>query len=375
MQWTSSKRPLFKAPAVGSLGMVCCNHPIASAAGVEVFSLGGNAIDAAVASLFCLSVVEPMMVGIAGGGITNIRLADGRVCSIDNYSTSPAASSDSLYTPLVSPIPARADARYLQTVNDESNIGLLAVGVPGTLKAWCHILREFGSMPLAQVMGAAIRHAEAGFPASQYLCEIIADNQALLARFPASAAVFLPTGRPPRKGELIVQADLAASYRTIAAEGESALYGGAIGARLAEYMAAEGGLITLADLQNYSLKSRYLGPLEGCPTLGTCKSPSPSSSDLVPGRTWTITHLTIRAVESNVEDRGYRIVGACPCSAGGIHLIEMLNILESVSHAHHVMYPFALRRVLLSIYLPTYLPTYLPISPSAWNKCGLCSMM
>jgi gamma-glutamyltranspeptidase/glutathione hydrolase len=75
-----------------------------------------------VASLFCLSVVEPMMVGACGGGIANIRLADGTIVSIDNYSTSPAASSDTLYTPAVVPTPPRADA----------GIGLLAVGVPGT---------------------------------------------------------------------------------------------------------------------------------------------------------------------------------------------------------------------------------------------------
>ena len=94
-------------PATASRGMVCTNHPIASAAGVEMFAVGGNAVDAAVASLFCLSVVEPMMVGICGGGIANIHLADGTVVSIDNYSTSPLASSPTLYTPAVTPTPPR----------------------------------------------------------------------------------------------------------------------------------------------------------------------------------------------------------------------------------------------------------------------------
>ena len=168
MQWADGKRepPLFKQPATASRGMVCTNHPIASAAGVEMFAVGGNAVDAAVASLFCLSVVEPMMVGICGGGIANIHLADGTVVSIDNYSTSPLASSPTLYTPAVTPTPPRADPGYLSTVGDASNTGLLAVGVPGTLKAWCHILERYGTLSLPTVMAPAIRHAANGFGAS-----------------------------------------------------------------------------------------------------------------------------------------------------------------------------------------------------------------
>ena len=288
----------FKEPATGSRGMVCTNHPVASAAGAEMLALGGNAIDAAVASLFALSVVEPMMVGILGGGIANLRLADGTVCSIDNYSTSPGASTDTLYTPLVVPTPPRADPDYLKTVDDASAVGLLAVGVPGTLKAWCHILHEFGSglLSLATIMDPAIRRAEHGFPASEYLVNIIQAKQASLATFPATAAVFLPGGSVPKRGELIIQRDLAESYRTIAAEGPDALYGGRLGVAMAAYMRREGGLITLEDLRQYSIRQRYLGPWQDCPTRGTY--------------------------------RGYHIIGATPCSAGGVHLIEILNILE-----------------------------------------------
>ena len=88
-----------KRPATGKRGMVVTNHPLASAAGAEMLAAGGNAIDAAVAALFALTVVEPMMVGILGGGITHIRLADGRHVVIDNQSMAPLGTSETTYTP------------------------------------------------------------------------------------------------------------------------------------------------------------------------------------------------------------------------------------------------------------------------------------
>ena len=88
-----------KHPAVGKRGMVITNHPLASAAGAEMLAAGGNAIDAAIAAFFTLSVVEPMMVGILGGGMAHIRLADGTHTIIDNQSTAPAATGPTTYTP------------------------------------------------------------------------------------------------------------------------------------------------------------------------------------------------------------------------------------------------------------------------------------
>eukprot|EP01044_Picomonas_judraskeda_P012476 COSAG03_NODE_1787_length_3522_cov_7.939819_4_plen_204_part_00 len=198
--------------------------------------------------------------GICGGGIANIHLADGTVVSIDNYSTSPRASTPTLYTPAVVPTPPRADPGYLATVDDASSTGLLAVGVPGTLKAWCHILANYGTLPLTTVMAPAIRHATNGFGASEYLATIIKSSANLINRFPATAAVFMPSGAPPSPGDPIVQSDLAASYTIIAEEGADALYGGVLGEKLANYMAAEGGLITLDDLKEYAIAERYVGP-------------------------------------------------------------------------------------------------------------------
>src|SRR5437899_5613749 len=88
-----------KLPATGSRGMVVTNHPLASAAGAEMLAAGGNAIDAAIAALFALTVVEPMMVGILGGGMAHVRLADGRHVVIDGQSTAPLATGPTTYTP------------------------------------------------------------------------------------------------------------------------------------------------------------------------------------------------------------------------------------------------------------------------------------
>src|SRR5262249_41898116 len=103
MSWQSRAGTLFeteKRPAHGSRGMVVTNHPLASAAGADMLAGGGNAVDAAIAALFTLSVVEPMMVGPFGAGHTVLRLADGALTVIDNYTTAPAAARPDLYRPV-----------------------------------------------------------------------------------------------------------------------------------------------------------------------------------------------------------------------------------------------------------------------------------
>jgi gamma-glutamyltranspeptidase/glutathione hydrolase len=273
-----------KRPVQAARGMVVTNHPLASAAGAEVLAGGGNAVDAAVAALFALTVVEPMMVGIFGAGHAHLLLADGRHTALDGYTTAPAAARPDMYRPLSDSWPD-----YLEAVDRENSVGLRSVGVPGTLAGWCEMLARFGTLDLDVVMAPAIRHAERGFRVTGYLGECLAETAADLARFPATARVFMPDGRPLRRGERLVQADYAATLRAIAAEGPSVLYGGALGARVAEHMAREGGLITLADLAGYRT-------LERTPVRG--------------------------------RYRGFEIAGCPPPTGGGIHLIQILNMLE-----------------------------------------------
>jgi gamma-glutamyltranspeptidase/glutathione hydrolase len=273
-----------KRPVHAARGMVVTNHPLASAAGAEMLAAGGNAVDAAVAALFALTVVEPMMVGIFGAGHAQLLLADGRHTVIDGYTTAPAAARPDMYRPVSDTWPD-----YMETAGQENSVGLRAVGVPGTLAGWCEMLARFGTLDLDAVTAPAIRHAERGFRVTGYLGECLVEAAHDLARFPASASVFLPGGAPLRRGERLVQADYAATLRAIAAGGPSVLYGGALGARVAEHMAREGGLITLPDLVGYRT-------VERAPVRGTY--------------------------------RGYDVAGCPPPTGGGIHLIQILNLLE-----------------------------------------------
>jgi gamma-glutamyltranspeptidase/glutathione hydrolase len=273
-----------KRPAVASRGMVVANHPLGAAAGAEMLAAGGNAVDAAIATLFALTVVEPMMVGIFGAGMTHLRLADGRHLVIDNYTVAPAASRADMYRPVSDTWPD-----YLRAEGDVNVIGPLAVGVPGTLKGWCEALGRFGRLDLETVMLPAIRHAERGFRATPYLVEAVTETAADLARFPATARTFLPGGAPLRTGELVVQGDYAVTLRLIAAKGPDVLYGGELGATIADYILRTGGILTTDDLARYQT-------VERAPIRGTY--------------------------------RGYEIAGPPPPTAGGLHLVEMLNVLE-----------------------------------------------
>jgi gamma-glutamyltranspeptidase/glutathione hydrolase len=273
-----------KKPATGSRGMVVTNHPLASAAGAQTLLAGGNAIDAAVASLFALTVAEPMMVGILGGGLSHIRLADGRHVVIDNLSTAPGKVAADMYDCLSDEIGKQRDTRDRENV-----VGAKAVAVPGALKGWCEALARFGTLPLADVLQPAIGLAERGFVVTPYLSNCITDNAADLARDPGLAAMLLPGGQPLQPGMRLVQTDYAASLKLIAAEGPGALYGGKLGRALTDYMANNGGLIDQADLANYRIELRE--PIRG-------------------------------------SYRGYEIIGPPPPSSSGVHIAQMLNILE-----------------------------------------------
>src|SRR6202453_4519479 len=150
-----------KQPASGSRGMVVSNHPLAAAAGGEMLAAGGSAIDAAIATLFALTVGETMMVGIIGGGMAHIRLADGSHRFIDGQSTVPLVVRPDTYRSK----PGSAHDVF-DTIDDENLSGVRAVATPGSLKAWCETLRRFGTMALADVMQPAIRHASRGYAAT-----------------------------------------------------------------------------------------------------------------------------------------------------------------------------------------------------------------
>ncbi|MCZ6895710.1 MAG: gamma-glutamyltransferase, partial [Gammaproteobacteria bacterium] len=243
--WGSSFT-LDKQPAVGSRGMIVTNHPLGSAAGMEMFAAGGNAIDAAIAALFALTVVEPMMVGIFGAGMSNVRLASGEYQFINNYSVAPAAATPDMYKTLSDTWPD------YQKVRDGTNdVGPLAVGVAGSLKGWCETLERCGTFSLDDVLQPAIRYAEHGFRATGYLSEIIHAVADSMLRYPETAKTFMPDGQAVREGDVIVQAEYAATLQQLARQGPDLLYTGELGARAVDYLQANGGLVTREDLANY----------------------------------------------------------------------------------------------------------------------------
>jgi gamma-glutamyltranspeptidase/glutathione hydrolase len=274
----------FKQEAVGSRGMVVTNHPLGSAAGIEMLAMGGNAIDAAIAAVFALSVVEPMMVGPMGGGYINLTKGGGDSVCIDNYTLAPSAATPDMYQPVSDSWPD-----YLLTKGRESQLGHKAVGTPGNLKAWDEVHAAHGVLDWATIIGPAIRYARSGFRATEYLCRLANDHAADIALFSATAEIFQPKGRTVSPGDLIVRGDYAETLEAIAAERSGVIYGGAIGQIVADDMAANGGLITLDDLVDYST-------IHNDPVTGTY--------------------------------RGHQISGPPPGNSGITLIIEMLNILE-----------------------------------------------
>jgi gamma-glutamyltranspeptidase / glutathione hydrolase len=285
--WRNRTEATFECerqPARGSRGMVVSNHPLASSAGAEMLAAGGNAIDAAIATLFTLTVVEPMMVGIIGGGMAHIRLADGSHRFIDGQSTVPRAVKPDTYRSRPGSAP-----HVFDTVDDENLTGPKAVAVPGSLKAWCETLQRFGTMSLADVLQPAIKHASRGFAATPYLHECISECAHEMRKDKAISAVYLPKGEPLKPGERVLQAEYAETLRHIAQHGEAALYHGPLGDILGDYMKAQGGFIAREDLTTYK----------------------------------TVERAPIRA-----DYRGWEILGPPPPAASGVHIAEMLNILE-----------------------------------------------
>jgi gamma-glutamyltranspeptidase/glutathione hydrolase len=273
-----------KRPASGSRGAVASNHPMASAAGAQVLLDGGNAVDAAIATLFALTVVEPMMVGILGGGTCHLRTADGRHEIIDGLSTAPAAATPDMYRPDPAfPPEDRA------TIGKQNQVGPLAVAVPAALRAWAFTLERHGSWSLADVMQPAIQLAAQGFRVTTYLSDCTGDAVADLSRDPELAALLLPGGRAVPAGTKFVQPAYAETLRAIAKEGPGLLHGGALGSIVVDALAKDGGILSLADLKTSAPKLRE----------------------------------TIAC-----DYRGHVIHAPPPPSSAGVHMAQMLNILE-----------------------------------------------
>jgi gamma-glutamyltranspeptidase/glutathione hydrolase len=257
--------------------MVVAGHPLASEIGRDVLRAGGNAVDAAVAVGFALAVVHPEAGNIGGGGFMVIRTADGQARSLDYRETAPGGASRDMYL----------DANGEPT--EASVTGHLSAGVPGSPAGLIEAHRALGRLPFDSVILPAIRLAREGFEVDEYRSESIRSDSSRLAMFPASAASFLPRGRPPEPGTRLVQADLAATLEAIRREGAAGFYQGRVADLIVAEMGRGGGLITHADLAAY--RAIWREP------------------------------VTIRY-------RGHTIHSMPPASSGGVTMGEIFNIME-----------------------------------------------
>lgn len=257
-QWLISKRE-----ATSERGMVTAMHPLAAAAGLEILKMGGNAVDAAVATAFAIGVVEPAMSGIGGvAAMVIYSPVSGRAVVVDGSSTAPAAARDDMFE-LAPAGSVGGMYSWRATVGDAQNTGYRAPVVPGQPACLLYAHEHFGSGRLsrAQVMAPAIRLAEEGFGVDPYQAQTIAFATRRLRAFPeAFRTFFIDDGVPPipatstRDADRVIQSDLARTLRTLAEEGAGALYEGDIGARLVADLQANGGLITRADLAAFSVR-------------------------------------------------------------------------------------------------------------------------
>jgi gamma-glutamyltranspeptidase/glutathione hydrolase len=219
---------------------VATAHPLASAAGIEMFWRGGNAVDAAVAAAATLNVVEPFMSGIGGDGMLLLFVGRSRERKVLNFMGR-------------TPYAARPEA----CTDADLQKGPKSCLVPGNFAGWWEALRAFGRLKPDVVFAPAIRHAEEGFPLTHRGAAFFAENRARLTS--EASALFCPNGEVPRPGTLLSHKALATTLRRLAAEGPDSLYQGEIGRRICEAVQAAGGWLTMEDLAAF--RAEWIEPV------------------------------------------------------------------------------------------------------------------
>jgi gamma-glutamyltranspeptidase / glutathione hydrolase len=268
------------SPVQGRSGMVVTSHYLATESALEVLKKGGNAIDAAVTAAFSLAVTQPRSGNIGGGGFMLISSeGSGEVVAIDYREKAPAKATVDMFLDSG----GNADSQ-------RSRYSHLAAGVPGTVAGLVMALEQYGTLCLEDAMAPAIKLAEEGFIVTPRFSDGLKEQEAMLKKWDSSAKIFYkPDGSHYEPGDLFVQKDLAATLRRIAKNGAKEFYAGKTAELLVAEMARHGGLITMEDMKHYSATMRQ--PVHG-------------------------------------NYRGYDIYSMSPPSSGGVHVVQILNILE-----------------------------------------------
>jgi gamma-glutamyltranspeptidase/glutathione hydrolase len=229
-------------PAVvgnGKTFLVVSEAAIATKVGRDVLAGGGNAVDAAIATAFALAVVHPTAGNVGGGGFAVVRKAKGEITALDFRETAPAAATDTMYL----------DASGKPT--KDSLVGDRAVGVPGTVAGMWALHQKLGKKPWKELVAPAIALARDGFAVDPFLHASIDRRKDLLVTNPASAALWVPGGKPRETGEVVKNPELQAVLERIADKGSDGFYTGPTAQAIVDEMKRGGGLITADDLKNY----------------------------------------------------------------------------------------------------------------------------
>ncbi|MGC9504776.1 gamma-glutamyltransferase [Baaleninema sp.] len=267
----------FPEPERSETAMVVSAHPLASEAGREMLERGGNAVDAAVATTFAISVVEPFSAGIGGGGfLLRYDAETQQVTSLDFRERAPLAATETMYLD-----------ESGEPIDRSSLDGHRAAGVPGTVAGMYDVHQRYGSLPWETVVQPALTLAQDGFPVSRRFVRAVERRREMLLSNPAATAAFTRNGEFYAVGDTLVQTDLAATLERIATDPES-FYTGDIARAIAADMDANGGLVTMEDLAAYR-------PVWRDPVCGPF--------------------------------RQVRVCAMAPPSSGGVHLLQILNIL------------------------------------------------
>ena len=267
-------------PVWAKNGMVATQEALASDIGLKILKDGGNAVDAAVAVGFALAVTLPRAGNIGGGGFMMVYDAkQGKTVALDYREKAPSSAARDMY------LDSDGNA-----VSDLSRYHGLAVGVPGTVAGLLKALEDHGTMSRGQVMAPAIALAENGIEVTAGLSESLEALSDRLQKWPSTKKIFFkPDGSAYQPGELLRQPELAKSLKLIAAKGNDGFYKGETARKLVKAVNEAGGNMSLQDLANYQAIARV--PVKG-------------------------------------DYRGYEIVSMPPPSSGGIHIVQILNILE-----------------------------------------------
>jgi gamma-glutamyltranspeptidase/glutathione hydrolase len=252
-------------------------HPLATEVGVRVIEDGGNAIDAAVAMAFALGVVDGFNSGIGGGLFIVAHTENGDTILLDGREMAPAAAHRDMYL------------RDGKAVPSLSKTGALAVGVPGSVAALHELQRRAGKLTFKKLIEYSIPLAKKGFPVSKKMASRLERTKDKLASFPETAAIFHRDGQPLQAGDILVQQDLARTYRKLAKKGPRYFYNGAFARAVEKWMQGNQGIVTADDFAAYKIIER-------------------------------------EPIRSSVF--GYELVGFPPPSSGGIHVAQILTMLE-----------------------------------------------